>query len=70
MSCLILCGYVDEVVMVMLLSGSCGGNFVPNRLIQDLESVSWEWIPYSMFMHFQDPFSHVYLVRTESSRFH
>lgn len=56
--------------MVMLLSVSCGGNFVPNRWIQDLESVSWKWIPYSMYMHFQDPFSHLYLVRTESSRFH
>lgn len=55
--------------MVMLLSVNCGGIVFPNRRIDDLKSVSWEWIPYSLCMHFQDPYSHVYLVRTKSSWF-
>lgn len=55
--------------MVMFLNISCGGIILPERRIQDLESVSWKWIPDVMYIHFEDPFSYVYLVRAESSRF-
>lgn len=55
--------------MAMFLSVSCGGIIVSERPIQNLESFSWKWIPDIMYIHFQDPFSYVYLVRAESSRF-